>query len=95
MCSTTGPSLSPSSIWPPAMIGIPTRLDDSSEFPFRLVAWSPDGDRILGMASSDRGTALVSFSTDSTSVEVLTPWTWAFEFTSPDDITWRPSTDEG
>ena len=76
------------------MVGIPTRLDDGSEFPFRLVAWSPDGESILGIAgSSDRGSALVSFSTDGTSVEVLTPWSWAFEFTSSDDITWQPSTD--
>ena len=74
----------------------PDPAGDGSEFPFRLVAWSPDGESILGIAgSSDRGSALVSFSTDGPSVEVLTPWSWAFEFTSTDDITWQPSTDGG
>lgn len=78
------------------MVGIPTGLDDGGEFLFRPVAWSPDGERILGIAgSSDRGFALVSFSTDGTSVEVLTPWSWAFDFTSIDDVTWQPSTDAG
>jgi Tol biopolymer transport system component len=78
------------------MIGIPTRLDDGTELPLRLVGWSPDGERLLGIAAvPELGYALVSLSADGSAVDVLTPWSWAFEFTDVRDVTWQPATHGG
>lgn len=77
------------------MIGTPTRLADGIEFPFRLVTWSPDGERLLGIAGPlENGYALVSLAADGSPLEALTPWSWAYEFTDVRDATWQPATDQ-
>ena len=70
------------------------RKQDGGAFEFWDVAWSPDGERLLALARSDRavhGFALVSLSTDSASAEVLTPWTWALDWINLGDVSWQPT----
>ncbi|HSV39352.1 MAG TPA: hypothetical protein VLI04_11390 [Nocardioidaceae bacterium] len=51
--------------------------------------WSPDGQELLArVRSDDRGFALASFAIDGSSSEVRTPWTWALDWTSLDDVDW-------
>ena len=70
------------------------RKQDGGAFEFWDVAWSPDGERLLALARSDRavhGFALVSLSTDGAAAEVLTPWTWALDWINLGDVSWQPS----
>jgi dipeptidyl aminopeptidase/acylaminoacyl peptidase len=78
------------------------RHDDGAEMPFWDVTWSPDGDRLLALARSGAtlssnpdnrrsGFALVSLSTDGTSAEILTPWTWAMDWINLEDASWQPT----
>ena len=69
------------------------------------VAWSASGEQLLVLAHAldvslwgedrdfmeARGMALLSLSTDGTLIDVLTPWTWAFDWTSLDDVSPHPS----
>jgi Tol biopolymer transport system component len=58
------------------------------------VMWSPDGQRLLATvrtptdARSAPGVA--SFALDGSSVDLLTPYTWAFNWVAPDDLSWQP-----
>lgn len=46
------------------------------------VAWSPDGDGLLAMVwHRRRGYALVTLAVDGGAAELLTPWTWALDWT--------------
>jgi WD40-like Beta Propeller Repeat len=46
------------------------------------VAWSPDGDGLLAMVwHRQQGYALVTLSVDGGAAELLTPWTWALDWT--------------
>lgn len=65
----------------------PTR--DGVEMFMWEVEWSTDGERLLARASSDLGYALVSMATTGTSVEVLTPWTYAMTWISLEDVSWQ------
>jgi hypothetical protein len=64
--------------------------EDGSEFDFTDVVWSPDAARFLALAHSDHGYALVSLSTDGASADIVTPWTWAFDFLTLEDVSWQP-----
>ena len=67
--------------------------ENGRQIAFQDVAWSPDGEQLLALArSEDEGYALVSVSTDGASSEVLTPWSWAFDWTNLGDVSWQPTT---
>lgn len=54
-----------------------TRLDGITD-----VAWSPDGDGLLAMVwNRQRGYAFVTLAVDGSAAELLTPWTWALDWT--------------
>jgi Tol biopolymer transport system component len=65
------------------------RYEDGREMLFLDVAWSPDGERLLALALSDLGFALVSLSTDGASADVVTPWTWAMDWINLGDVSWQ------
>ena len=65
---------------------------DGPEMHFWDVAWSPDGERLLALARSDIGFALVSLSQDGASADVLTPWTWAMDWINLQEVSWQPTT---
>jgi Tol biopolymer transport system component len=51
--------------------------------------WSPDGQKLLARARDDaRGFALVSLAVNGSSSTVRTPWTWALDWASLDDVAW-------
>ena len=81
---------------------VPPPVVDGREIGFADVAWAPDGERLLSLvwAVSLRATeqdpsaflespgmALVSLSTAG-AVDVLTPWTWAFDWIDLRDVAW-------
>jgi Tol biopolymer transport system component len=77
------------------------RDEDDTEFRYWDVAWAPNGDRLLALARSDlclnvrtglhcEGLALFSVSTDGASADLLTPWTWAFDWINLGDVSWQP-----
>ena len=54
------------------------------------VAWSPDGDGLLAMVwHRQRGYALVTLAVDGGAAEMLTPWTWALDWTDLSGISER------
>ena len=81
------------------------RYEDGRQMRFWDVAWSPDGERLLALARldlspaptdraaryADIGLALVSLSTDGTSTDVLTPWTWAMRLINLQEVSWQPT----
>ena len=62
------------------------------------VAWSPAGDQLLALVWAEdptamwgsRGLALLALATDGALIDVLTPWTFAFDWTSLHDGSWQP-----
>jgi dipeptidyl aminopeptidase/acylaminoacyl peptidase len=75
----------------PAITLVP-RLVDGSEARVSDVAWSPDGERLLGLTFTDSGAALLAVPIDGSPAAVLTPWTWAFDLITLDDVSWQPVT---
>jgi hypothetical protein len=66
---------------------------DGERLPPSDILWSPDATRLLARAwRIDRGIVLVSMALDGTDVDVLTPWTWAFDWGSLEDASWQPVT---
>jgi WD40 repeat protein len=63
---------------------------DGKEVGIWKLAWSTDGQRLVGTAAnpSTEGFALVSMDPDGSSVEVLTPWSMALY--SSADLSWGP-----
>ena len=69
------------------------------------VAWSPSGEQLVVLAHAldvslwgedrdfmeARGMALLSLSSDGALIDVLTPWTWAFDWANLDEVSPHPS----
>ena len=69
------------------------------------VAWSSSGEQLVALAHAvdvrlwdkdpdfiaARGMALLSLSTDGALIDVLTPWSWAFDWTNADEVSSYPS----
>lgn len=68
------------------------RLEGERRVEYSNPSWAPDGRQLLVRARhSRRGFALVSVPLDGSPGEVRTPWTWALDWTRPDDVSWvRP-----
>jgi Tol biopolymer transport system component len=69
----------------------PARLRFAGNEAVRLEAptWSPDGQQLLARARDEaKGFALVSLAVNGSSSAVRTPWTWALDWASIDDVDW-------
>lgn len=65
------------------------QLEGGRGVAFSAPTWSPDGQGLLVRArDQERGFALVSVARDGSSGEVRTPWTWALDWSSLDDVEW-------
>lgn len=69
--------------------GSTSRVADGRRIGHGHVAWSPDGDRLLVFTRADgRGYALVSVPLDGSGTERRTPWTWALDWITIEDVAW-------
>ena len=87
-------------------VRLPPPVIDGRTVGFCDVAWSANGEQLLVLAHAvevsrwggedrafmeARGMGLLSLSTDGTLIDVLTPWSWAFDWTNLDDMSSYPS----
>lgn len=61
---------------------------DGRRFDCWDVAWSRDGAKLLALLRAEEGLALALIPVDGSPAEVLTPWTWGFDWINLEDVSW-------